>query len=53
MYILYILTAVVDILLQQGVSIDSVDSKGCTPLIVAAQYGKVMGGLDSDSVISM
>ena len=41
MYILYMLTAVVDILLQQGVSIDSVDSKGCTPLIVAAQYGKV------------
>ena len=53
MYILYIFSAVVDILLQQGVSIDSVDSKGCTPLIVAAQYGKVMGGLDSDSVISM
>ena len=53
MYILYIFKAVVDILLQQGVSIDSVDSKGCTPLIVAAQYGKVMGGLDSDSVISM
>lgn len=32
----------VDVLLQQGVSIDSVDSKGCTPLIVAAQYGKTM-----------
>ena len=45
MYILYILTAVVDILLQQGVSIDSVDSKGCTPLIVAAQYGKIIGGI--------
>ena len=52
-YFVYILTAVVDILLQQGVSIDSVDSKGCTPLIVAAQYGKIMGVLDSDSVISM
>ena len=45
MYILYIFTAVVDILLQQGVSIDSVDSKGCTPLIVAAQYGKIIGGI--------
>ena len=44
-YFVYILTAVVDILLQQGVSIDSVDSKGCTPLIVAAQYGKRMGGI--------
>lgn len=32
--------AVVDLLLQHGVSIDVVDGKGCTPLIVAAQYGK-------------
>ena len=45
MYIFYIFSAVVDILLQQGVSIDSVDSKGCTPLIVAAQYGKIIGGI--------
>ena len=34
------LTAAVEMLLQQGISIDSVDSKGCTPLIVAAQYGQ-------------
>lgn len=34
--------AVVEILLQAGVSIDSVDNKGCTPLIIAAQYGRTM-----------
>lgn len=27
---------------QAGVSIDSVDNKGCTPLIIAAQYGRTM-----------
>ena len=32
--------AIVDILLQCGVNIDVVDNKGCTPLIVACQYGK-------------
>ena len=46
LYVYFVLfTAVVDILLQQGVSIDSVDSKGCTPLIVAARYGKIIGGI--------
>ena len=34
--------AIVDILLQAGVNIDVVDSKGCTPLIVACQYGKTV-----------
>lgn len=34
--------AAVEILLQCGVDIDSVDSKGCTALIVAAQYGQTM-----------
>ena len=34
--------AIVDILLQSGVDIDVVDNKGCTPLIVACQYGKTM-----------
>jgi ankyrin repeat protein len=34
--------AIVDILLQTGVSIDVVDNKGCTSLIVAAQYGHTM-----------
>ncbi|XP_039254281.2 uncharacterized protein LOC120331274 [Styela clava] len=34
--------AVLEILLQAGVSIDSVDNKGCTPLIIAAQYGRTM-----------
>ena len=33
---------IVDILLQYGVSIDITDNKGCTPLIVAAQYGHTM-----------
>lgn len=33
---------VVDILLQAGVSIDSLDGKGCTPLTVACQYGKTV-----------
>nr|XP_026696424.1 probable protein S-acyltransferase 23 isoform X1 [Ciona intestinalis] len=32
----------VDILLQAGISIDSVDNKGCTPLIIASQYGRTM-----------
>ena len=32
----------VDILLQNGVSIDTVDNRHCTPLIIAAQYGKTM-----------
>ncbi|XP_041356884.1 palmitoyltransferase AKR1-like isoform X2 [Gigantopelta aegis] len=34
--------AIVDILVQVGVSLDVMDSKGCTPLIVAAQYGQTM-----------
>ncbi|XP_071787466.1 uncharacterized protein [Asterias amurensis] len=34
--------AVVDILLQAGVPIDTVDNKGCSPLIIACQYGKTM-----------
>ncbi|KAL8604074.1 hypothetical protein ACOMHN_024899 [Nucella lapillus] len=34
--------AVVDILIQTGISIDTVDNKGCTPLIVACQYGQTM-----------
>lgn len=34
--------AIVEILLQCGVDIDCVDSKGCTPLIVACQYGQTM-----------
>lgn len=29
-------------ILQLGVSIDVVDNKGCTPLIIAAQYGHTM-----------
>ena len=32
----------VDLLLQNGASIDVADNKGCTPLIIAAQYGKTM-----------
>lgn len=31
---------IVDLLLQHGVPIDSTDKKNCTPLIIAAQYGK-------------
>ncbi|CAH1776296.1 unnamed protein product [Owenia fusiformis] len=34
--------SIVDLLLQKGVSIDEVDTKGCTPLIVASQYGKTV-----------
>lgn len=34
--------AVIDILVQSGVPLDIVDNKGCTPLIVAAQYGQTM-----------
>ncbi|XP_038055162.1 probable protein S-acyltransferase 23 [Patiria miniata] len=34
--------AVVDILLQASVSIDTVDNKGCTPLIIACQYGQTV-----------
>ncbi|KAK7097163.1 uncharacterized protein [Littorina saxatilis] len=34
--------AVVDILIQAGVSIDAPDNKGCSPLIVACQYGQTM-----------
>lgn len=33
---------IVDILLQYGVNIDTTDLKGCTPLIVACQYGHTM-----------
>ena len=33
---------IVDILLQVGVPIDTVDVKACTPLIVACQYGKTI-----------
>lgn len=32
----------VDLLLQNGASIDCTDNKGCTPLIITAQYGKAM-----------
>ncbi len=32
----------VDILLQNGASIDVTDNRNCTPLIIAAQYGKTM-----------
>ena len=34
--------AVVDVLLQTGVNLDVTDNKGCSPLIVASQYGKTM-----------
>ena len=34
--------AIVDILVQAGVSLDVTDNKGCTSLIVAAQYGQTM-----------
>lgn len=30
----------VDLLIQNGASIDCTDNKGCTPLIICAQYGK-------------
>ena len=33
---------VVDLLLQNGVSIDETDRKGVTPLIVSCQYGMTM-----------
>ena len=33
---------IIEILLQAGVNIDVVDGKGCTPLIVACQYGKTV-----------
>ena len=32
----------VDLLIQNGASIDCTDNKGCTPLIISAQYGKAM-----------
>lgn len=32
----------VDLLIQNGASIDCTDNKGCTPLIITAQYGKAM-----------
>ncbi|XP_048583461.1 protein S-acyltransferase 24 isoform X2 [Nematostella vectensis] len=32
----------VDLLLQNGANIDSTDNKGCTPLIISAQYGRAM-----------
>ena len=31
---------IVDILLQNGVPINATDNKNCTPLIIAAQFGK-------------
>lgn len=34
--------AAVDVLVQAGVSLDVTDNKGCTPLIVCAQYGQTM-----------
>ena len=34
--------ALVDILLQTGVNIDTVDNKGCSPLIITCQYGHTM-----------
>lgn len=32
----------VDLLVQHGVSINTTDSRGCTPLILATQYGQAM-----------
>ncbi|XP_033104684.1 probable protein S-acyltransferase 23 isoform X2 [Anneissia japonica] len=32
--------AVADILLQAGVNIDTIDNKGCSPLIISCQYGQ-------------
>ncbi|XP_072351781.1 uncharacterized protein [Scyliorhinus torazame] len=32
---------VVDILLQAGVSVDEMDERGCTPFIIASQYGHI------------
>lgn len=32
----------IDLLLQHGVSINTTDNRGCTPLIIATQYGKTM-----------
>ncbi|XP_050417022.1 uncharacterized protein LOC126830658 [Patella vulgata] len=34
--------AIVDILTQAGVALDVTDNKGCTPLLVSAQYGQTM-----------
>lgn len=32
----------VDLLIQHGISINTTDARGCTPLIIATQYGKTM-----------
>ena len=32
----------IDLLLQHGVSINTTDLRGCTPLIIATQYGQTM-----------
>lgn len=32
----------VDLLIQHGISINTTDNRGCTPLIIATQYGKTM-----------
>lgn len=32
----------VDLLIQNGASIDCTDNKGCSPLIISSQYGKAM-----------
>lgn len=34
--------AVIDLLLKAGALVDAVDQKGCTPLIIACQYGKTV-----------
>lgn len=33
---------VIELLLQAGACVDAVDKKGCTPLIIACQYGKTV-----------
>lgn len=38
-YNIFISLAAVDLLLQHGVDLDVRDSKGCSPLIIASQYG--------------